>query len=170
MIDRGDHRVPAIGRARDSLKRQTYVQADLALAWGLPHRIADTVSQVPMQQSPEAIAAAALHWAAGNGRRPPWRQSAGAYAIALAEILLQKTRGEDVLAIWERLLDAYPVPCQLASAPPESIEKIVAPIGLGQQRTQPLQALARALWVESQGDTVGEFLAVGPLNLVPPRQ
>jgi len=76
-----------------------------------------------------------------SGRDFPWRTGTD-YEVALAEILLQKTRGEAVEPVWRTLRDRYPTPQHLKRARVAAIRRIVAPLGLGEQRSQRLKALA----------------------------
>jgi A/G-specific adenine glycosylase len=86
-----------------------------------------------------------MEWAATGGRRMPWRDTADPYAIAVAEVLLQKTRADAALQVWSRLLAAYPEPDALAEASEEEVTAIVSHLGLGRQRSARLIAMARAL-------------------------
>lgn len=97
-----------------------------------------------------------LAWGQKDGRAFPWRSTSG-YPLAVAEVLLQKTRGPAVAPVWESLIGAYPEPEALAHARVRSIEKIVAPLGLGKQRAARLSAMARA-W----SDGVEPLPGLGP--------
>lgn len=92
-----------------------------------------------------SITVALLAWSATSGRRPPWRTVPALYPLAVAEILLQKTKGHDVEPVWRALIDAFPDAAVLASASDTAVYDIVAPLGLGFQRTARLKALAAAL-------------------------
>jgi A/G-specific adenine glycosylase len=94
---------------------------------------------------PQHAARRLEHWGAARGRLPPWRLSRDPYALAAAEILLQKTRGEDVEPVWEALMSAYSVPAKLAEADDEEVRGIVAVLGLGSQRVQRLKRMAQAM-------------------------
>lgn len=84
-----------------------------------------------------------LAWGQRDGRAFPWRSTSG-YPLAVAEVLLQKTRGPAVAPVWESVMDAYPDPEALARARIRSIEKVVGPLGLGKQRAARLSTMARA--------------------------
>ncbi len=100
---------------------------------------ADTGGQA--QQMARALQA----WAAIMGRRPPWRALTAIYPLAVAEVLLQKTRGHDAIPVWSALMAAFPNVTSLAAAPDTAIHALVAPLGLGRQRTARLKTLASAL-------------------------
>ena len=84
-------------------------------------------------------------WSTEHGRRPPWRKGADEYRLAVAEILLQKTRAVAVVPVWRRVTETFPSATDLAGAPPDALLAAVAPLGLGLQRRDRLQAMARAL-------------------------
>lgn len=80
-------------------------------------------------------------WASRYGRLFPWRVSSG-YELAVAEILLQKTRGSAIELVWRDLLTAYPQPADLACAKQRDVRRIVGALGLGEQRSQRLIEMA----------------------------
>jgi A/G-specific adenine glycosylase len=86
-----------------------------------------------------------LDWAASDGRQMPWRSSSDPYALAVAEILLQKTRAESVRPVWSRVLATYPDRSSLAAASEEDVGSIVGILGLRRQRSARLIAMARSL-------------------------
>lgn len=75
----------------------------------------------------------------------PWRKSEDPYQIAVAEILLQQTRGEDVVPVWEHLVQRFPMANDLAQADVTEVTRIVGHLGLGNQRTLRLKAMASSL-------------------------
>ena len=86
---------------------------------------------------------ALIQWGKKHARRFPWR-SADAYGVAVAEVLLQKTRGEAVEPSWERLIRHYPDHSHLARARTATLVRLVAPLGLGEQRARRLTTMARS--------------------------
>ncbi len=103
-----------------------------------------------------------LRWARKNGRQPPWRSAQGAYPVAVAEVLLQKTKAADVEPVWEQLIARFPTAEALADADANRIHRIVADLGLGAQRTARLKAMAKAL---EQGGLAGPGSGLGPYGL-----
>ena len=81
-------------------------------------------------------------WARRHGRSFPWRSTEG-YPFAVAEVLLQKTRGEAIEAVWRAILKRYPSPDALARSRPGPLERIAAPLGLGRQRAERLRMMGR---------------------------
>lgn len=90
-----------------------------------------------------------LEWGNQNYRDMPWRNSASPYEFAIAEILLQKTRGEDVVEVWENLINCYPTSTALAAADCETVATLVACLGLRNQRSWRLISMARHLSTNS---------------------
>ena len=91
-------------------------------------------------------------WAAGHGRQYPWRRTVG-YPLAVAEILLQKTRGDAIESTWHDLIRRYPTPAHLARANVPYLERMVASLGLRHQRAARLKGMARS-WTAFAGDRV----------------
>jgi A/G-specific adenine glycosylase len=89
-------------------------------------------------------------WAARGGRTFPWRASRG-YELAVAEVLLQKTRGEAVVPVWQTLIKHFPTAQALAEGNRCAIRDIVAPLGLKDQRSDRLIAMCSA-WPVSAAD------------------
>ncbi len=70
-----------------------------------------------MPVDPNSMAARLLPWYADNGRHHlPWRHTVDAYALWLAEIMLQQTRVETALDYYPRFLEKFPGWESLASA------------------------------------------------------
>lgn len=88
-------------------------------------------------------------WAARGGRTFPWRASRG-YELAVAEVLLQKTRGEAVVPVWRTLIERFPTAAALASSNKCEVRGIVAPLGLKNQRSDRLIAMSAAWPVNSE--------------------
>ncbi len=91
------------------------------------------------------IADAAVCWAMAHGRQTPWRVTANTYRLAVAEILLQKTKGQDAEPVWRAVISAYPTAESLASATDQDLHRIVSQLGLGTQRVDRLRKMAAAL-------------------------
>ncbi len=118
-----------------------------------------------------------MAWEAGHGRRVPWRTTQDPYAIGVAEILLQKTKGADVEPVWLRLVAEYPDAAALASAEEAKLQTLIGGLGLGRQRAGRLKGMAQALLergLEGQLPGLGSyglaivFLSCGREPEVPP--
>lgn len=102
----------------------------------------------------EAMGEAIAGWEMAEGRHLPWREATGVYPLALAEVLLQKTKAADVEPVWRTVVSRYPTATALAAAGSEDLRCLVAGLGLGHQRVERLQAMARALSMEPVPDRV----------------
>ena len=109
-----------------------------------------------------AMAAALAEWAATNRRRPPWRVSGDIYTLGVAQVLLQKTKGEDVEPVWTRVVSRYPNAAAMADAEDAELRGLIQELGLGNQRTQRLKAMAGA--VRNGGCTAPRFQDLGPMG------
>lgn len=90
---------------------------------------------------PERIRRNLLEWYEKNRRSLPWRKRRDAYAILVAEVMLQQTQVSTVLRFYEGFLARFPDFGALAAAP--TSEVLAAWSGLGYyQRARRLQALA----------------------------
>ncbi|MFO7311177.1 MAG: A/G-specific adenine glycosylase [Bacillota bacterium] len=64
-----------------------------------------------------------LAWFAGHRRDLPWRQNRDPYRVLVAEVMLQQTRVETVVAYYERFLSRFPTVQALAAAPETDVLK-----------------------------------------------
>lgn len=84
-----------------------------------------------------------LAWFAVHGRVLPWRQPGlGDYELFIAEVLLQRTKAENVANYYPRFLAAFPSWESLANIDSELLEEYLRPLGLAAQRTPRIKALA----------------------------
>jgi len=91
-----------------------------------------------------AIAQRLLDWYERHRRDLPWRRVREPYAIWVAEIMLQQTRVDTVIAYYERFLTKFPTLDALAAAPLDDVLK--AWEGLGYYaRARNLHAAAREI-------------------------
>lgn len=76
------------------------------------------------------IRAALLDWGKANQRQYPWRDTQDPYAILVAEVLLHRTRADQVLPVYIKLLKEYPTIQQLSRAHSKKLSDILRPLGL----------------------------------------
>lgn len=119
----------------------------------------DPKADAPSAVDEMGLAQKLLDWAKTGGRRPPWRALTDPYRVAVAEILLQKTKARDVEPIWQQLLDRFPTARALADANEGEVFTIVKPLGLGAQRTGRLKRMAAEL---AERGTSGPLSGLGP--------
>lgn len=91
-----------------------------------------------------------LKWFATNKRDFPWRKTRDPYAIAVAEIMLQKTAARNVVDIYVQFMERYPTVKDLASASEEEVALMIKPLGLP-RRSSLLLKLASVVDREYKG-------------------
>jgi A/G-specific adenine glycosylase len=111
-----------------------------------------------------------LDWFDEHGRDFPWRERPGPYRVLIAELLLQRTRADLVLSMYERFIARYPNAAALAGARPREVVSFLRPLGFA-HRSARLPQLARALCDRHGGEVpqskeallalpgVGEYVA-----------
>jgi A/G-specific adenine glycosylase len=92
-----------------------------------------------------ALAARASEYFSSRGREFPWRSEDDLFKLAIAEILLQKTRASSALPIYQTLVCRYGSPHELAAAVEADLARILRPIGLSLKRAHQLRGMANAL-------------------------
>ena len=83
-------------------------------------------------------------WFRKHGREYPWRQTRDPYKVIVAEMMLRRTRPEQVLRVYQRFVEMFPDPWSLAGADESVVESIVFPLGL-RWRTPAFKAMAERL-------------------------
>lgn len=108
---------------------------------------------------------AVLKWFRLHPRSFPWREQRDPYAVLIGELLLQRTRGEHVVAVYETLMRRWPDPSRLSRARETTIARVIRPLGLA-KRAPILKQLGRTLADLEAVPTAPEELArlpgVGP--------
>ncbi|RAR42736.1 A/G-specific adenine glycosylase [Paenibacillus sp. MDMC362] len=98
-----------------------------------------------------------LTWYIENGRHHfPWRNTKDPYRILLAEFLLQQTHVRKVEEVYEQLLLKYPDISELARADTETLEEIIAPIGLN-YRAERLIKSAEIICSQHNGTVPNDY-------------
>lgn len=113
----------------------------------------------------KAFRRAVLRWFRRKGRWFPWRERGDRYSVLVGEILLQRTRGETVAAVYEAFLHRWPTPEHLARATPREVAGVIRPLGLA-KRAPVLVRLGRELarrgGVPSDPKELMDLPGVGP--------
>jgi A/G-specific adenine glycosylase len=71
-----------------------------------------------------------LRWWKENGRSFPWRNTRNSYHILVSEILLHRTKADQVVPVYNRFIEAFPTVRDLASAKSEDVKRLLRPLGL----------------------------------------
>lgn len=85
-----------------------------------------------------------LAFSGENARDFPWRAATDPYLVLVGEILLQRTRGEQVEPVYRQFVRRWPTITALARARERTIAAVIAPLGLP-KRASTFRELARAL-------------------------
>ncbi|MBU7018880.1 MAG: A/G-specific adenine glycosylase [Theionarchaea archaeon] len=88
-----------------------------------------------------------LDWWRENQRDFPWRSTGNIYHILIAEILLHRTRAEQVVPVYNDFLDRFPSIENVAEASRSEIEGILYPLGL-HWRAKLLHRMAKTICEE----------------------
>lgn len=93
------------------------------------------------------IQKALIQWGKKNYEKFPWRNTTNMFHALIAELMLQRTRAEQVVPIYENFVRKYPS-LKSAKVDEESLRKILLPLGLN-WRIQNIIDLTKDL-VETQ--------------------
>lgn len=109
-----------------------------------------------------------LKWYEKHGRKHlPWRaENVPKFHRLVAEILLQKTRAENVIEVYRRFVEVYPDPVSLAKADENELAEFLRPLGLYRNRSKNLIKLAKAISnkveIPCNRDDLEQLPGVGP--------
>src|SRR5437588_12316627 len=92
-----------------------------------------------------------MRWARRNGRSFPWRRTSDPFKTLVAEMMLQRTRSDQVTPVYRKFLCRYPTVSELANAATDEVREILHPLGLA-FRANTFQRLALVV-VEPGQDT-----------------
>jgi len=111
-----------------------------------------------------------LRWWYRSRRDYPWRRERDPYRILIAEIMLQRTKAEQVVPVYVEFISRYPTVQDLAEAKLEDVEEYFARLGL-RWRAKKVLAMARYVTEKFRGrlpeteedlleiPAVGEYIA-----------
>ncbi len=87
---------------------------------------------------------ALLSWERGNFARFPWRFTRNRFHALIAEVMLQRTKADQVVPVYSEFVRRYPSPAVAANEKPGVLEALLKPLGLA-WRARIVRALAKAL-------------------------
>jgi A/G-specific adenine glycosylase len=90
------------------------------------------------------------NWYKSNAREYPWRKHRTPYNILIAEIMLQRTKADQVVPVYLSFLTQFPDPRRLGLASKEEIMKYFCKLGLI-HRARLLELLAKELLLRFDG-------------------
>lgn len=101
-------------------------------------RIADTVwDKFPVKKFRHNL----MGWWEHNGRKFPWRKRRNPYSILVAEVLLHRTRADQVVPVYRDFLKRFPSVKVIASASQSEVKYTLRSLGL-QWRSELLHKMA----------------------------
>ena len=71
-----------------------------------------------------------MKWGKKNFQHYPWRETIEPWHGLIAEILLQRTRANNVVPVYSEFIKIFPTPVDLANASVDEIEKVIFSLGL----------------------------------------
>lgn len=93
-----------------------------------------------------------LSWARSNLREYPWRRERDRFRLLLSEMMLRRTRADQVVPVYERMAKHYPTAEELAAAPTGELREVLYPLGL-EWRADNIVSMVREV-VERYGGEV----------------
>lgn len=86
-----------------------------------------------------------LSWWRKNKRDFPWRNTRDSYPILISEVLLHRTKAEQVVKVYTKFLQQFPSIRYLVQAKESEIKRILYPLGL-HWRTRLLRGMAKEIY------------------------
>lgn len=101
----------------------------------------------PLSGELRALRGKLLSWWRRNGRAYPWRRTRNPYRVLVAEVLLHRTKADQVVPMYRDLVRTHPSVESLAKASTTELEKLLHSAGLrwriGLLRTMAKQIVSR---------------------------
>ncbi|MGQ9609672.1 MAG: hypothetical protein ACUVWN_10230 [bacterium] len=94
---------------------------------------------------------ALLSWHKKNFRAYPWRLTTNPYEIWVAEVLLRKTKADQVVPIYKMFIARYPTVESLSKGKHAEIEEMLSPLGFYNVRTKGLIESAKIIMQRYRG-------------------
>lgn len=105
------------------------------------------------------VAERARSYFLAEGREFPWRAARNPFHLAIAEILLQRTRAQSVIPTYSAMIARYPTPSALGGASLLELETALLPLGLSKKRARQLVGMGAA--ARDLGETIfGDWRAL----------
>src|SRR3972149_1057293 len=71
-----------------------------------------------------------LRWFEKHKRNYPWRETKDPFKVLIAEMMLRRTKADQVKPVYEKLFAEYPDVETIADAEDKKLEQILYPLGL----------------------------------------
>lgn len=89
-----------------------------------------TRRKLPTHEEIKLFRETLLRWFKKNKRSYPWRDIRDPFRILVAEMMLRRTKADQVARVYERFISEYPTLESLAEAEEQELEKLLYPLGL----------------------------------------
>ena len=99
---------------------------------------------LPSMKDIKSFRSKIMHWFDDNGRDYPWRQTNDPFRVLIAEMMLRRTKADQVEKVYNNLFGQYPDVKSMAEATEEELERILYPLGL-KWRTPSFWLVAREI-------------------------
>ncbi len=101
-----------------------------------------------------------LHrWGIDNRRVFPWRTSTNPFHVLMAEMMLRRTRADQVVRVYNSFIERYADPRSLADAEPAEVAEVLYSLGLA-WRVPAFRQLARILVERYDGEVPASYEAL----------
>lgn len=107
-------------------------------------------------------ARALLRWGRGTRRDFPWRQERDPYRLVVTELMLVRTRAEQVSRLWRAFFETFPTLRSLADADEREVAIAIRPLGLDWRNRRILDFARAAVVVPDWLDSLGSLPGAGP--------
>src|SRR2546426_1380767 len=95
-----------------------------------------------------------LSWVQSNLREYPWRRERDRFRLLLSEMMLRRTRADQVVPVYECVAQRYPSAEELAVAPTEELRALLYPLGL-EWRADNIVSMVREVVERYNGEVPG---------------
>lgn len=92
-----------------------------------------------------------LKWFINNKRAYPWRETDNPFKVLIAEIMLRRTKADQVVDVYNKLFTKYPDIIDLVNADDKQLEQIIYPLGL-KWRSPTFKMVAREVLTRHDGN------------------
>ena len=86
--------------------------------------------QIPSSEDIRIFRSKITRWFNKNGRAYPWRETKDPFKVLIAEMMLRRTKADQVKMVYNRVFEEYPDIRAMAKAENEKLEEILYPLGL----------------------------------------
>jgi len=107
------------------------------------------LERLPLAEDIRLFRSKIISWFNENKRTYPWRETHDPFKVLIAEMMLRRTKADQVKAVYDRLFTKYPDVETMAKAENEELEQILYPLGL-KWRTPAFGLVAREVQAKYQ--------------------